>query len=94
MRFLFADGSRVIFRLSGTAGSGATVRLYLEKYEPDQAKLGLVRRTATSPRLTSPMFYCHVALVLSSLGAVRFPTDGVLDLVCGCSTRWRPWAGW
>lgn len=32
----------MIFRLSGTAGSGATVRLYLEKYEPDQNKLGLV----------------------------------------------------
>jgi phosphoglucomutase len=42
IRYLFADGSRVIFRLSGTAGSGATVRLYLEKYEPDQSKLGLV----------------------------------------------------
>ena len=26
------NGSRVIFRLSGTAGSGATVRMYLEKY--------------------------------------------------------------
>lgn len=42
VRYLFADGSRVIFRLSGTAGSGATVRLYLEKYEPDSTKLGLV----------------------------------------------------
>ena len=34
MRFLMEDGSRIIFRLSGTAGSGATVRMYLEKYEP------------------------------------------------------------
>ena len=32
IRILFTDGSRVIFRLSGTAGSGATVRMYLEKY--------------------------------------------------------------
>lgn len=65
MRFLFADGSRVIFRLSGTAGSGATVRLYLEKYEPDQTKLGLVRRTATSPRLTSPMLLsCSISAEL------------------------------
>eukprot|EP00613_Pedinella_sp_CCMP2098_P014814 CAMPEP_0171761938 /NCGR_PEP_ID=MMETSP0991-20121206/48366_1 /TAXON_ID=483369 /ORGANISM="non described non described, Strain CCMP2098" /LENGTH=1066 /DNA_ID=CAMNT_0012365321 /DNA_START=37 /DNA_END=3233 /DNA_ORIENTATION=+ len=38
LRFLMACGSRVIFRLSGTAGSGATVRMYLEKYEPDAAK--------------------------------------------------------
>lgn len=34
VRILFTDGSRVVFRLSGTAGSGATVRMYLEKYEP------------------------------------------------------------
>ncbi len=41
VRYLFSDGSRVIFRLSGTAGSGATVRMYLEKYQPDKTKLGL-----------------------------------------------------
>lgn len=40
IRILFTDGSRIIFRLSGTAGSGATIRLYLEKYEPDQHKIG------------------------------------------------------
>ena len=34
MRFLMVDGSRIIFRLSGTAGSGATVRMYIEQYEP------------------------------------------------------------
>ena len=32
MRIVFTDGSRIIFRLSGTAGSGATIRMYLEKY--------------------------------------------------------------
>jgi phosphoglucomutase len=32
IRILFTDGSRIIFRLSGTAGTGATVRMYLEKY--------------------------------------------------------------
>jgi phosphoglucomutase len=31
-RFIFSDGSRIIFRLSGTGVAGATVRLYLEKY--------------------------------------------------------------
>jgi phosphoglucomutase len=35
IRILFVDGSRIVFRLSGTAGSGATVRMYLEKYEGD-----------------------------------------------------------
>merc|ERR1712073_172948 len=33
VRFLFEDGSRIIFRLSGTGVAGATVRMYLEKYE-------------------------------------------------------------
>jgi len=32
------DGSRFVFRLSGTGSSGATVRLYLEKFTP--ASLG------------------------------------------------------
>lgn len=39
LRVLFTDGSRVVFRLSGTAGSGATVRMYLEKYEADRARV-------------------------------------------------------
>lgn len=39
IRVLFADGSRVVFRQSGTAGSGATVRVYIEKYEADPSKL-------------------------------------------------------
>jgi len=38
MRFRFNDGSRIAFRLSGTGSVGATIRLYLEKYESE--KLG------------------------------------------------------
>lgn len=37
----FADGSRVVTRLSGTGSSGATIRLYIEKYESDPSKFGL-----------------------------------------------------
>jgi phosphoglucomutase len=33
MRFIFTDGSRIVFRVSGTGVVGATVRMYLEKYE-------------------------------------------------------------
>lgn len=29
----FADGSRIVYRLSGTGSSGATLRVYIEKYE-------------------------------------------------------------
>ncbi|XP_066989333.1 phosphoglucomutase-1 [Macrobrachium rosenbergii] len=35
VRILMSDGSRVVFRLSGTGSSGATVRLYIESYESD-----------------------------------------------------------
>ena len=33
---LFSDGSRVVFRLSGTGSQGATVRMYVEKYTKDE----------------------------------------------------------
>ena len=38
IRILFTNGSRIIFRLSGTGTQGATLRVYLEKYEADTAK--------------------------------------------------------
>jgi phosphoglucomutase len=34
VRVMFAGGSRVVFRLSGTGTEGATLRVYLERYEP------------------------------------------------------------
>ncbi|WP_137899651.1 alpha-D-glucose phosphate-specific phosphoglucomutase [Sphingomonas sp. 2SG] len=43
VRVLFEGGSRVVFRLSGTGTSGATLRVYLERYEP--AGGGLDRET-------------------------------------------------
>ena len=33
--FKWADGSRFVFRLSGTGSSGATIRVYLERYSKD-----------------------------------------------------------
>ncbi|KAA6366141.1 MAG: Phosphoglucomutase, partial [Streblomastix strix] len=38
VRIYFLDGSRVVVRLSGTAGSGATIRVYFEKYSKDETK--------------------------------------------------------
>jgi len=35
IRFVLRDGSRIIFRLSGTGSAGGTIRLYVEQYEPD-----------------------------------------------------------
>ena len=36
IRVLFQGGSRVVFRLSGTGTSGATLRVYLERYSADE----------------------------------------------------------
>lgn len=38
VRILFVDGSRIVFRLSGTGTEGATLRIYLESFEPDVSK--------------------------------------------------------
>ncbi len=37
LRILFRNGSRIIFRLSGTGTEGATLRIYLEKFLPADA---------------------------------------------------------
>lgn len=41
IRIGFTDGSRIVFRLSGTGTKGATLRVYLESYEADPAKHGV-----------------------------------------------------
>jgi phosphoglucomutase len=41
IRIIFENGSRIVFRLSGTGTQGATLRIYLEKYESDHEKFGL-----------------------------------------------------
>ncbi|HQR50671.1 MAG TPA: alpha-D-glucose phosphate-specific phosphoglucomutase [Methylophilaceae bacterium] len=38
VRIGFTDGSRIVFRLSGTGTEGATLRIYLEAYEADVSK--------------------------------------------------------
>ncbi|MBS3951636.1 MAG: alpha-D-glucose phosphate-specific phosphoglucomutase [Methylomicrobium sp.] len=38
IRIGFENGSRIVFRLSGTGTVGATLRIYLERYEPDASK--------------------------------------------------------
>lgn len=37
VRIIFTDGSRIVFRLSGTGTEGATLRVYLEAYDADVA---------------------------------------------------------
>ena len=38
IRLHFEDGSRIVYRLSGTGTSGATLRVYIERFEPDPAR--------------------------------------------------------
>jgi len=39
IRIMFDDGSRIIYRLSGTGSQGATVRVYIESYVTDAKKI-------------------------------------------------------
>jgi phosphoglucomutase len=38
VRIIFTDDSRIVFRLSGTGTGGATLRIYLESFEPDVSR--------------------------------------------------------
>ncbi|KAG0503038.1 hypothetical protein HPP92_003110 [Vanilla planifolia] len=49
IRFVFQDGSRIIFRLSGTGSAGATIRLYVEQFEPDVSNHNMDAQTALKP---------------------------------------------
>jgi phosphoglucomutase len=48
-RVFFTDGSRIVFRLSGTGTAGATLRVYLERDEPDVARQGDDTQAALAP---------------------------------------------
>lgn len=52
LRWIFTDGSRIVFRLSGTGSAGATIRVYIEQYVPADAgteKLGADPAAALKP---------------------------------------------
>ncbi|XP_077980910.1 phosphoglucomutase-1-like [Glandiceps talaboti] len=60
VRIIFEDGSRAIFRLSGTGSVGATVRLYIDSFEQDTAKHQLDAQVVLKPLV-------EIALQLSQL---------------------------
>ena len=49
LRVFFDDGSRIVLRLSGTGTEGATLRLYLERFEADAARHGIDTQSALQP---------------------------------------------
>ena len=46
IRLVFTDGSRIVYRLSGTGTDGATLRVYLEKYEAEPTKFAIPTQVA------------------------------------------------
>ena len=46
LRIVFGDAARIILRLSGTGTEGATLRLYLERYEADPSRLDELPQSA------------------------------------------------
>jgi phosphoglucomutase len=49
VRVILGDGSRVVFRLSGTGTEGATLRVYLERHEPDATRHDAPVQQALAP---------------------------------------------
>jgi phosphoglucomutase len=68
IRIFLAEGSRMVFRLSGTGTEGATLRIYLERYLPPGADHG-----GTGPELTTALgeTAAGIARVRELSGAVR-----------------------
>ena len=55
LRFVFADSSRIIFRLSGTGSAGATIRMYVEQYEADASKHSRSAQDALKPLIEAAL---------------------------------------
>jgi phosphoglucomutase len=62
LRILFEDGSRIVFRLSGTGTQGATIRVYLEAYDSDTSNHDLDAQDALQEMI-------QIALHVSDLKA-------------------------
>lgn len=60
IRIGFTDGSRIIFRLSGTGTKGATLRVYIESYEPDASKHDIDTQTALEPLIDLAQEIAHI----------------------------------
>jgi len=49
IRVMFKGGSRIVYRLSGTGTVGATLRVYIEHYEPPSGRLDQETQAALAP---------------------------------------------
>ncbi len=53
IRIGFEGGSRIVFRLSGTGTQGATLRVYIERYEPDPTRHDQPVQAALAPLIVT-----------------------------------------
>ncbi|KAK6735444.1 hypothetical protein RB195_018575 [Necator americanus] len=62
LRIVFDDGSRLVFRLSGTGSAGATIRLYVDSYIPpsDTQKLFAPARDLLKPLVLIALDICKM----------------------------------
>jgi phosphoglucomutase len=60
IRLILTDGSRVVFRLSGTGTEGATLRVYLERHEPDASRHDVEAQTALQPLIALAEAVAHI----------------------------------
>ncbi|MNP47179.1 Phosphoglucomutase [compost metagenome] len=68
IRISFADGSRVVLRLSGTGTEGATLRVYLERYEAETGRHDLPVEEALAPVIAAAE---EIALIREFTGRDR-----------------------
>jgi phosphoglucomutase len=65
IRILFECGSRIVLRLSGTGTEGATLRIYVERYEPAEGGLDLATDEALAPLISAAE---HIANIRGRTG--------------------------
>uniref|UniRef100_A0A023FXQ8 phosphoglucomutase (alpha-D-glucose-1,6-bisphosphate-dependent) n=1 Tax=Amblyomma parvum TaxID=251391 RepID=A0A023FXQ8_AMBPA len=68
LRIVFRDGSRIVYRLSGTGSSGATIRVYVDSYEPDPEKCKQDSQTMLRPLVAVAL---HIAQLRQFTGRGR-----------------------
>ena len=67
IRIEFSEGVRLVYRLSGTGTEGATLRVYIERFEPDPARQGLDPAAVLAPLAAAA---AHLADMPHILGRV------------------------
>lgn len=70
IRIQFNDGSRIIFRLSGTGTEGATLRLYIERFEADKRN----HRIETQEALQDLIDFAHSIAEIQKFTGRKKPT--------------------